>query len=131
MRADQLLLAKGLAPTRSAARRLIVGGAAQWQGPSGWTVCAKAGEELALDAQLRITDNAELRWASRAGLKLEGALAHAGLDVTGLRCLDAGQSAGGFTDALLARGAAKVVGFDVGHDQLHPRLRSDSRVAAI
>ncbi len=131
MRADQLILARGLAPTRSAARRLIAGGAAQWSGPRGWTVCSKAGEELEPDAPLRITDDAELRWVSRAGLKLDGALARAGLVVSGLVCLDAGQGTGGFTDVLLARGAAKVVGFDVGHSQLHPRLREDARVTCL
>jgi 23S rRNA (cytidine1920-2'-O)/16S rRNA (cytidine1409-2'-O)-methyltransferase len=131
MRADQLMHARGLAPTRSAARRLIAAGAVQCLAAGAWVVCAKAGEELALDAQLRITDDAELRWASRGGLKLDGALAHIGLDVTGLTCLDAGQSTGGFTDVLLARGAASVVGFDVGHGQLSGRLRKDSRVVAL
>ena len=131
MRADQLLLARGLAPTRSAARRLIERGAAQWRGPRGWVACAKAGEELADDAALRITDDAELRWASRAGLKLDAALARTGIDVRGTTCLDAGQSTGGFTDVLLARGAARVVGFDVGHGQLHARLRGDPRVVAL
>jgi 23S rRNA (cytidine1920-2'-O)/16S rRNA (cytidine1409-2'-O)-methyltransferase len=131
MRADQLILARSLAPTRSAARRLIASGAAQWLAPSGWATCSKAGEDLAVDAQLRITDDAELRWVSRGGLKLEGALRHVALEVTGRACLDAGQSTGGFTDVLLARGAAKVIGFDVGHGQLHQRLRSDSRVVAL
>ena len=131
MRADQLMLARGLAPTRSAAQRLIAGGAAQWRSPRGWLVCAKAGEDLAADAELRITDDAELRWVSRGGLKLAGALDRVAFDVTGLTCLDAGQSTGGFTDVLLARGAARVVGFDVGHGQLHARLRSDARVVAL
>jgi 23S rRNA (cytidine1920-2'-O)/16S rRNA (cytidine1409-2'-O)-methyltransferase len=131
MRADQLLHSRGLAPTRSAARRLIACGAAQWLAGKGWTVCTKAGEDLASDAQLRITDDAETRWVSRGGLKLEGALAHVGLDVTGLICLDVGQSTGGFTDVLLGRGAARVVGFDVGHGQLHERLRKEPRVIAL
>ncbi len=131
MRADQLIVAHGLAPTRSAARRLIAVGAAQWFGARGWTVCAKAGEELATDAQLRITDDAELRWASRGGLKLDAALSHVALDVKGLVCLDAGQSTGGFSDVLLGRGASHVVGFDVGHGQLNERLRHDARVVAL
>ena len=131
MRADQLLLARGLVPTRSAARRLIEAGAAQWLSPKGWAVCAKAGEELESDAQLRVTDDAELRWASRGGLKLDGALTRVGLDVAGLFCLDAGQSTGGFTDVLLGRGAARVVGFDVGHSQLNQRVRCDARVVAL
>jgi 23S rRNA (cytidine1920-2'-O)/16S rRNA (cytidine1409-2'-O)-methyltransferase len=125
------MLARGIAPTRSAARRLIACGAAQWRAAGGWKVCDKAGEQLADDAELRVTDDAELRWVSRGGLKLDGALARVGIDVTGLACLDAGQSTGGFTDVLLARGAARVVGFDVGHAQLHERLRADARVVAL
>ena len=131
MRADQLLLSQGLAPTRSAAARLIARRAVEWQGPSGWAACTKAGQDLALDATLRITDDAELRWASRGGLKLEGALARSGIDPAGWVCLDVGQGTGGFTDVLLARGAARVVGFDVGHGQLHPRVRADPRVVAL
>ena len=131
MRADQLILARGLAPTRSAARRLIDGGGAQWRGARGWSVCTKAGEDLPQDAELRITDDAELRWASRAGLKLDAALGRCGIAVGGLACLDAGQGSGGFTDVLLSRGALRVVGFDVGHGQLSKRLRNDARVVAL
>lgn len=131
-RADQLLVKLGLAPTRSAAQRLIDGGAAEWQGPQGWAPVRKAGEVLPEGAVLRVTDDAETRWVSRAGLKLEGALNHcAGLDVLGARCLDVGQSTGGFTEVLLARGAALVVGVDVGHGQLHPRLQGHDRVRVI
>jgi 23S rRNA (cytidine1920-2'-O)/16S rRNA (cytidine1409-2'-O)-methyltransferase len=131
MRADQLLVARGLAPTRSAAQRLIEHGAARWLGPRGWAVPKKAGEDLPEDCELEITDDAELRWVSRAGLKLDAALAHTGLDVTGRHCLDVGQSTGGFTEVLLARGAASVVGVDVGHGQLHERVRNDPRVTAL
>ena len=131
MRADQLLLARGLAPTRSAARRVVACGAAEWRGPRGWTALRKAGEELADGAEVRITDDAELRHVSRGGLKLDGALAHTGVNAAGRVCLDVGQSTGGFTDAQLARGAARVVGIDVGHGQLHPRLRDDARVTAL
>jgi 23S rRNA (cytidine1920-2'-O)/16S rRNA (cytidine1409-2'-O)-methyltransferase len=91
----------------------------------------KAGESLPEGCAIEVVDDAELRWASRGGLKLDGALAHTGLDVNGRRCLDVGQSTGGFTDVLLAHGAAQVVGIDVGRDQLHPRLRADPRVRAI
>lgn len=130
MRADQLLVQQGLAPTRSAAQRLIERGAVRWRGPQGWQVPRKAGEDLPAGCTVELTDDAELRWVSRGGLKLEGALARAGIDPAGRRCLDVGQSTGGFTDVLLARGAAQVVGLDVGHGQLHPRLRSDPRVVA-
>ena len=130
MRIDQLVLQKGLAPTRSAAQRLIERGAVRWLGPKGWTVPRKAGEDVPDDCQLEVTDDAELKFVSRGGLKLEGALEHTKIDVAGLMCLDAGQSTGGFTDALLQRGAAKVVGIDVGHGQLHPKLAADERVLA-
>jgi 23S rRNA (cytidine1920-2'-O)/16S rRNA (cytidine1409-2'-O)-methyltransferase len=131
MRADQQLVARGLAPSRSAAQRLIDCGAVRWLSPKGWAVPRKAGEDLPEDCEIEITDDAELRWVSRAGLKLDAALARTGIDVAGLTCLDVGQSTGGFTDVLLARGAARVIGVDVGHGQLHPRLRSDARVTAI
>jgi 23S rRNA (cytidine1920-2'-O)/16S rRNA (cytidine1409-2'-O)-methyltransferase len=91
----------------------------------------KAGEDLPEGCVLEITDDAELRWVSRAGLKLDAALAHTGIDVAGRHCLDVGQSTGGFTEVLLARGAASVVGVDVGHGQLHERLRDDPRVTAL
>ncbi|HEY9109075.1 MAG TPA: TlyA family RNA methyltransferase [Roseateles sp.] len=131
MRADQILVAQGLAPTRSVAQRLIGNGAAEWASPTGWAVLKKAGEDLPETAQLRVTDDAELRYASRGGLKLEGALKHVGLAVAGHTVLDVGQSTGGFTDCLLAHGARHVVGVDVGHGQLHPRLQADARVTAL
>ncbi|RZL33069.1 MAG: TlyA family RNA methyltransferase [Rubrivivax sp.] len=131
MRADQLLVAQGLAPTRSVAQRLISHGAAEWASPTGWAALKKAGEDLPETAQLRVTDDAELRYVSRGGLKLEGALQRTGLGVAGETVLDVGQSTGGFTDCLLARDARLVVGVDVGHGQLHARLRADARVTAL
>lgn len=92
---------------------------------------AKNGDELPAGAELELLDTAEARYVSRGGLKLEGALAHTGLEPRGLRALDVGQSTGGFTDCLLQRGAAQVVGVDVGSGQLNPRLRGDARVIAI
>jgi 23S rRNA (cytidine1920-2'-O)/16S rRNA (cytidine1409-2'-O)-methyltransferase len=131
MRADQLLTAQALTPTRSAAQRLIAAGAAEWASPTGWVAIKKAGEDLPETAQLRVTDDAELRFVSRGGLKLDGALAHTGIDAAGLTVLDAGQSTGGFSDCLLGRGAARVIGIDVGHGQLHTRLRADARVVGL
>ena len=131
MRADQLLVAQGQAPTRSAAQRLIDAGSAEWDAPSGWAKIRKSGENLPEHAQLRVTDDAELRYVSRGGLKLEGALSHCGMDVSGLTALDMGQSTGGFTDCLLKKGAVRVVGVDVGHDQLNAGLRADPRVTAL
>jgi 23S rRNA (cytidine1920-2'-O)/16S rRNA (cytidine1409-2'-O)-methyltransferase len=94
-------------------------------------VLRKAGEELPDDAPLQVIDDAETRWVSRGGLKLDAALATSGIAVAGRRCLDVGQSTGGFTDVLLAHGAAEVVGVDVGHGQLSPKLRDDPRVRVI
>lgn len=131
MRLDQLLVERGMAPTRSAAQRLIATGAVRWRAPAGWRVPTKAGENLPDAAEVEITDDAELRFVSRGGLKLEGAMARVGIDVAGLTCLDLGQSTGGFTDALLQRGAKHVVGVDVGHGQLHARLAADPRVTAL
>ena len=128
MRADQLLVAQGLAPTRSAAQRLIDAGAVRWLGPKGWAVPRKAGEDLPEGCQVEVTDDAELRFVSRGGLKLEAALERCGFAVDGAKGLDAGQSTGGFTDLLLQRGAAAVVGIEVGHGQLHPQLIADPRV---
>jgi 23S rRNA (cytidine1920-2'-O)/16S rRNA (cytidine1409-2'-O)-methyltransferase len=130
MRADQLLVERGLAATRSQAQRLIASGV-RWRGPRGWQPVGKNGDELPLQADIELLDNAETRYVSRGGLKLEGALKASGVDVTGKTCLDVGQSTGGFTDCLLQHGAARVVGVDVGHGQLHGNVRADARVVAI
>ncbi len=131
VRLDRLLVQRGLVPTRSAAQRLIERGAVRSRAPAGWQVATKAGDELPDDCALELLDDAELRYVSRGGLKLAGALAHTALPVAGRRCLDVGQSTGGFTDCLLQAGAAQVVGVDVGHGQLHERLRADPRVLAL
>ena len=131
MRADQLLVERGLAASRSQAQRLIAAGV-RWRLPGGdWKAVSKNGDELRETVELELLDTAESRFVSRGGLKLDGALTHCRLDVTGQRCLDVGQSSGGFTDCLLQRGAAQVVGVDVGQGQLHPKLRVDERVGCI
>lgn len=131
MRADQLLVQRGMAPSRSAAQRLIERGGVRWRAASGWAVPKKAGEDLPAAAEIEVVNDAELRFVSRGGLKLDAALARSGIDVAGMMCLDVGQGSGGFTDVLLSRGAARVVGVDVGHGQLHPRLAADPRVTAL
>lgn len=135
MRADQLLLQRGLATSRSQAQRLI-GAGVQWrehtaQPTSAFKRIGKNSDELPEDAQIELLDSSEARYVSRGGLKLEGALRRSGLAVTGKICLDLGQSTGGFTDCLLQHGAARVVGVDVGSGQLHPQLRQDARVLAL
>jgi len=132
VRADQLLVERGLAASRSQAARLIAGGL-RWRvaADAPWRAVAKNGEDLPHAAELDLADAAEARYVSRGGLKLEGALRASGVSAQGRRCLDVGQSTGGFTDCLLQQGAAQVVGVDVGHGQLHARLRDDVRVLAV
>ncbi|WP_295521778.1 TlyA family RNA methyltransferase [Limnohabitans sp. Rim8] len=131
MRIDQLLVERGLAASRSQAQRLIAGGV-KWQQPDGiWRTVVKNRDEVPESAALELLDDAESRYVSRGGLKLEGALKATGVQVEGLRCLDVGQSTGGFTDCLLQHGAAEVVGVDVGHAQVHSRISQDERVVCI
>ena len=131
MRVDQLLVERGLAATRSQAQRLIASGVRYRVRQGDWQTVSKNGEDVPTHAELEVQDDAETRYVSRGGLKLEGALRDSRIDVRGLRCLDVGQSTGGFTDCLLRQGATQVVGLDVGQGQLHPRLRSDPRVVCL
>ena len=93
-------------------------------------IVTRAALELPRETPLTVTADLDDRFVSRGGVKLAGALAITGLDVAGRHCLDVGQSTGGFTDCLLQADARQVVGVDVGHGQLHPRLLADSRVTA-
>jgi 23S rRNA (cytidine1920-2'-O)/16S rRNA (cytidine1409-2'-O)-methyltransferase len=130
MRADQLLVERGLASSRSQAQRLIAAGV-RWLDRGAWKRVAKNGDEVPGEAELELLDTAEARYVSRGGLKLEGALRDSGIVVEGKRCLDVGQSTGGFTDCLLQHGAAQVTGVDVGHAQLHEKIRGDARVTVV
>ena len=94
---------------------------------SGDRAVSKAGDQIAEDAPLSVRGQ-DHPWVSRGGLKLAHGLAHFGLSPAGLACLDIGASTGGFTDVLLASGAARVHAVDVGHGQLAWKLRSDARV---
>ncbi|MDD2177887.1 TlyA family RNA methyltransferase [Acidovorax sp. D2M1] len=132
MRADVFLVERGHAATRSQAQRLIASGVEWRLSPlAPWQKVAKNGDDIPAIAEVQLLDSSEAKYISRGGLKLEGALDTLGLKVPGVRCLDVGQSTGGFTDCLLQRGAAQVIGVDVGHDQLHERLRSDLRVVCV
>lgn len=131
MRADLLLMTRGLAASRTVARRLIEAGRVRAFAASGggtWQALVKPSQDLPPDIPLEVEADPSDRFVSRAGLKLAGALEQLQLDVAGSVCLDVGQSTGGFTDCLLQAGAARVVGVDVGHGQLHPRLAADPRV---
>lgn len=126
-----MLVERGLAASRSQAQRLIAAGVLWRLPPGDWKPVAKNGDELRETVELQLLNTDESRYVSRGGLKLEGALKHCGIEVKGMRCLDVGQSSGGFTDCLLQHGAAQVVGVDVGQGQLAPSLRADPRVVCI
>lgn len=127
LRVDQLLVERGLAPSRTVAQRLIEAGRVSWSGKP----ITKVSAVLPENAELIVADDEMDRYVSRGGVKLAGALAHTKIDVASRTCLDVGQSTGGFTDCLLQAGAAAVVGVDVGHGQLHARLSNDPRVTSI
>jgi 23S rRNA (cytidine1920-2'-O)/16S rRNA (cytidine1409-2'-O)-methyltransferase len=121
-RLDVELVERGLAESREQAQRLILAGEV-WVEDQRWD---KASKLCAASAAIEVRGGD--RYVSRGGHKLEGALTGFHLDVTGWRCLDLGASTGGFTDCLLQHGAREVVAVDVGHGQLHWRLRQDKRV---
>ena len=123
VRADQLLLTRGLAESRTRAQALIMAGAVF----SGERKLAKSGDLLTEDAPLDVRGK-DHPWVSRGGIKLDHGLAHFGFDVAGAVALDVGSSTGGFTDVLLSRGAARVYAVDVGTNQLAWKLRQDPRV---
>jgi 23S rRNA (cytidine1920-2'-O)/16S rRNA (cytidine1409-2'-O)-methyltransferase len=120
-RLDVLLVERGLADSRSQAQALVLAGRVPGFEKPGMQV------EESTDVSVR----QPARFVSRGGEKLERALSVLDVDVAGLDCIDVGASTGGFTDALLQRGAARVVAVDVGYGQLDPRLRSDDRVTVL
>ncbi len=123
IRADQLVLARGLAESRARAQALILAGKIL----SGTRRIDKPGTPIAEDPPLALRGE-DHPWLSRGGVKLAYALDHFGLSPAGRVGLDIGASTGGFTDVLLARGAARVHAVDVGHGQLAWKLRQDARV---
>ncbi len=125
-RLDVLLVDRGLCETRARAQALILAGRAHVDGMR----VDKAGSLIANDATIELVGDS-IRYVSRGGIKLEGALDTLGVSVTGLRCLDVGASTGGFTDCLLQRGATSVAAVDVGYGQLAQKLRDDPRVLVL
>jgi 23S rRNA (cytidine1920-2'-O)/16S rRNA (cytidine1409-2'-O)-methyltransferase len=125
-RVDQLLVERGLAESRARAQALVMAGLV-W---SGEKRIDKPGATLAAEAPLAVRGKAH-PWVSRGGVKLAHALEHFAIDPAGLVCLDIGASTGGFTEVLLAKGAAKVYAVDVGHGQLAWTLRQDKRVVVL
>ncbi len=125
-RADQALVARGLAQSRARARALIEDGNVTVDG----VVVARPAELICEEQVLALTAP-DFPYVSRGALKLVAALDHFRIDPTGARCLDLGASTGGFTDVLLRRGAAHVTAMDVGHDQLHDSLRQRDEVTVL
>jgi 23S rRNA (cytidine1920-2'-O)/16S rRNA (cytidine1409-2'-O)-methyltransferase len=122
VRLDQLLVARGLLPTREQARRAVMAGQVRVDG----RVADKPGAATREDAELALAERQP--YVSRAGGKLAAALDRFGVDPSGWVCLDVGASTGGFTDCLLQRGARRVYALDVGRGQLDWGLRQDPRV---
>jgi 23S rRNA (cytidine1920-2'-O)/16S rRNA (cytidine1409-2'-O)-methyltransferase len=125
-RADKLLVERGLVESRAKAQALIMAGKVY----SADRRIAKAGDLVAEDAPLEVKGQ-DHPWVSRGGLKLAHALPHFSLDPKGAVAIDVGASTGGFTDVLLAHGAAKVYAVDVGHGQLAWKLRTNPRVVVL
>jgi 23S rRNA (cytidine1920-2'-O)/16S rRNA (cytidine1409-2'-O)-methyltransferase len=124
-RADITLVERGFFSSRARAQAAIAAGLVS----VGGVALKKVSEEVVGDAPIEA--EAPHPWVSRGGVKLAAALDAFGLDPAGLVCLDVGASTGGFSDVLLARGAAKVVAVDVGRGQLDPRLAADPRVRSL
>ena len=123
LRLDKLLVDRGLAASRERAQALILAGKVLVNDQK----VDKAGAQVLGDAVVRLLGE-DLKYVSRGGLKLERALEHWKIDVTGKVCLDVGASTGGFTDCLLQRGASRVIAVDTGYGQMDFKLRQDSRV---
>ena len=123
LRLDKLLVDRGLAASRERAQALILAGKVLVDDQK----VEKAGAQVLADAAVRLLGE-DLKYVSRGGLKLERALEHWQIDVTGKVCLDVGASTGGFTDCLLQRGASRVIAVDTGYGQMDFKLRQDPRV---
>ena len=125
-RLDQLVVDRGLAPSRERARALILAGHVRVDGkPAG-----KAGMAVEHAAAIELIEP-DHPYVGRGGLKLAHALDAFGIAAAGRECLDIGASTGGFTDVLLQRGAARVVALDVGHGQIDWKIRNDPRVIVV
>ncbi|MDO5056713.1 MAG: TlyA family RNA methyltransferase [Lautropia sp.] len=131
LRADLALVERGLVRSRTLARRLIEDGAVRLGEGHHEITVTKAAQPVWPDQPLRVLDSDTTRFVSRGGNKLEALLQATGLDCRGLDALDVGMSTGGFTDCLLNHGVRQVLGIEVGHGQLDPRLQADPRVACL
>jgi 23S rRNA (cytidine1920-2'-O)/16S rRNA (cytidine1409-2'-O)-methyltransferase len=130
MRADQALVLRGIASSRSQAQRVLAAGGVLRRVGNTWRVLGKS-DDIQNDTELQTINLDELKYVSRGGLKLAGALAYTQLSLVGKTVLDVGQSTGGFSDCALQHGAAKLIGIDVGHGQLTAGLRSHPQVTCL
>ena len=127
-RLDLLLVSQGKVSSRTKAQRLINEGKVRIRTASQWEVATKPGQKYPDFIDIDIEQDAMDRYVSRGGVKLAGALAQTGIDISGATVIDVGQSTGGFTDCALQADASKVVGIEVGHGQLVEPLINDARV---
>ncbi|TPE54658.1 TlyA family RNA methyltransferase [Maribrevibacterium harenarium] len=127
-RIDLMLTERGIVKSRAQAQALIKQGKVSYLESGKWQVASKPSLKIPTDTELTVAFTNEDKYVSRGALKLAGALEQSGIDFTGKIILDVGQSTGGFTDCALQYGARKVVGIEVGHNQLAEQLREDSRV---
>lgn len=123
---DNLLIERNLVSSREKAKAIILSG----QVLVNDMVVDKAGSQINPESRISLKEK-EIPYVSRGGIKLEGAIDHFGVDVTGKVCLDVGASTGGFTDCLLQKGAKHVYAVDVGYGQFAWKLRGDERVTLI
>lgn len=123
LRLDKLMVERGMVPSRGRAQAMILAGRVLVNGQK----VEKSGANVGSDSEVRLLGE-DLKYVGRGGLKLEAALDHWNIDLSGRICMDVGASTGGFTDCMLQRGAAQVIAIDTGYGQIAAKLRSDPRV---
>jgi len=131
LRTDLILTEQGLAKSRSQAQTFISEGRVSYKQNEQWIKITKPSLKLPIDVEFTITADDADKYVSRGALKLEGALLHTKLNIEGFHVLDIGQSTGGFSDCSIQHGAAKVIGVEVGHGQLDPRLRDNQKIVCL
>jgi 23S rRNA (cytidine1920-2'-O)/16S rRNA (cytidine1409-2'-O)-methyltransferase len=131
LRIDLILTEQGLAKSRSQAQTFISEGRVSYKQNEKWIKVTKPSLKLSSDIELNVISDEADKYVSRGALKLEGALLHTKLNIEGFLVLDIGQSTGGFSDCAIQHGAAHVVGVEVGHDQLDPRLRNHQNIICL
>ncbi|MDR9467454.1 TlyA family RNA methyltransferase [Marinospirillum sp.] len=127
-RLDLLLVSQQLATSRTQAQQMLDKGRVSLFKNGQWQPVSKPGLKLPEDSELQVTPSDDDRYVARGAFKLEALLKATEVDIQGWQVLDVGQSTGGFTDCVLQAGASRVVGLDVGQQQLHASLKDDPRI---